>query len=356
MRSWLVALLAVMLLSARAAPGQATPQSRSYRMGFSLVGPRFDVPTFLKTIEEWSRHGDAAIQQQDVPWRVLLSGGDAETWVNANVVPLMNRYRSHGFMVVCTLDLGNGIDRTQEAKELVEMKRSIAEPEVQKAFVDFAAAYAKIVKPEYLGLGSELNLLRDHLPDKTNDAMVAMCAEAAKRVKQVSPETILYVSVQAEWAWGRLGGVGGDYKGCEEIFKDFPFIQALGVSSYPAFGWGDPKQLPIDYFRRLLGGRSLPVLMVEGGWPSTDVPGAKSDQDKEARWLKRLFAILDDCHASFVGLLMYTDLDLPHIPELKGTIMPMFATMGLVDIDYKPKPAMAIWDEAFRRPWVRVKD
>ena len=69
--------------------------------------------------------------------------------------------------------------------------------------------------------------------------------------------------------------------------------------------------------------------------------------------MKRLAAILDDCHAEFVGPLMYADLDLSTYPMFKGTIIPMYATMGMTDIDWKPKPALAEWDAVFKRPLAR---
>jgi hypothetical protein len=354
----LASLAALGLMAATAIKPQTTGRTlsttpRSYRMGFSLIGPRFELPLILKNIDEWSKHADGAIDHRDVPWKALLSGGTAEGYVRKEVLPLMDLYRSRGFTIACTVDLANGIDRTKEAKELVEMGKSIAEPEVQKVYVDYVSTFAKLVKPDYLGLGSELNLIGDNLPPKTYDALIQMTARAAAEVKKVSPKTVIYVSAQVEWAYGKLPGGTGPYKGCEKLFRDFPFIQALGVSSYPAFAWDDPDQIPNDYYRKLLNGRKMPVIMVEGGWPSTDVPGAKSNPEKQAKWMRKLSAILDDCHASFIGLLTYTDLDLEHIPEFKGTIMPMFATMGMTDIEFKPKPVLTEWDAAFKRPFAK---
>ncbi|MFI5387839.1 MAG: hypothetical protein ACHQ50_17150, partial [Fimbriimonadales bacterium] len=234
------------------------PATRTYRMGFSLVGPRFETKIILKTIDEWSKHADGALDHRDVPWKALLNGGSAEANIRKEVMPVMDLYRSRGFTLVCTVDLANGIDRTKEAKELVAMGRSVTEPAVQKVYVDYVTAFARIVKPDYLGLGSELNLLGDNIPPKTYAAIVEMAAKAAEEVKRVAPKTQLYVSAQVEWAWGKLGGTARTYQGCEKIFKDFPYIQALGVSSYPAFGWSDPDQIPNDYYRRLLNGRRMP--------------------------------------------------------------------------------------------------
>lgn len=318
-------------------------------MGFSPIAPKFDIQTILKGIDEWSKHADCALDHRDVPWKELLSGQNAEEWVKKEVVPLTDLFRKRGFVLACTVDLADGLDRSKESKVLREMGRSIAEPEVQKVYVDYVSAFAKFVKPEYLGLGSEVNLLADNLPPKTYAGIVQMTSRAAARVKTLSPKTTLYVSAQVEWAWGKFSGEPG-YKGCERVFKDFPYIQALGVSSYPAFGWPKPEDIPSDYYRKLLNGRKLPIVMVEGGWPSTTVAPLNSDPDKQARWVRKLGSVLDDCRAQFVALMMYADLDMSSYTQFQGTVLPFFATMGLADTSFKPKPALADWDEIFHRP------
>ncbi|MDT9170843.1 hypothetical protein, partial [Escherichia coli] len=85
----------------------------------------------------------------------------------------------------------------------------------------------------------------------------------------------------------------------------FPYIQVLGVSSYPAFAWPSPEDIPLDYYSRLLNGRRMPIIQVEGGWPSTNTEPLKSDPEKQARYVKRLAAVLDECRAEFVSPLMY---------------------------------------------------
>ena len=317
-------------------------------MGFSPIPPKMDMQTALKNLNEWSKHADGAIDHRDVPWKFLLGGGKPEEYIRKEVMDLMAAFRNKSFLIVCTVDLADGIDRAKEARELRELKRSIAEPEVQKAYVGYVETFAKMVQPDYLGLGSEVNLLEANFPQKTTDGMLKMCAEAAERVKKVSPKTKLYVSVQVDWAWGKLGNPKGN-EGCERIFKEFPYIQALGVSSYPAFGFSEPEQIPDDYYRKLLNGRKLPILMVEGGWPSTNTEPVKSSPEKQARWVKKLAAVLDDCDAKFVGLLMYADLDLSSFPQFQGTVLPLFATMGMTDTNWNPMPALKEWDLLFAR-------
>jgi len=46
--------------------------------------------------------------------------------------------------------------------------------------------------------------------------------------------------------------------------------------------------------------------------------------------------------------LTYADLHPSIFPP--GSILPLFATLGLVDTALAPKPALAVWDGAFARP------
>jgi hypothetical protein len=153
--------------------------------------------------------------------------------------------------------------------------------------------------------------------------------------------------VQVEVAWGGLGG--GIYQGIATDLVDFPFVEALGLSSYPYLGgYGDPEDLPLDYYARIATESSLPVLIVEGGWPSTSVGGVTSTPAEQARFIARQAELLDAAGAAAVFQLTYADLHPSIFPP--GSILPLFATLGLVDTALAPKPALAVWDSAFARP------
>jgi hypothetical protein len=92
------------------------------------------------------------------------------------------------------------------------------------------------------------------------------------------------------------------------------------------------------------------VLIVEGGWTSESVGSVTSSPDKQARWIRRQVALLDAARPVGVFQLTFTDLDLSAIPLPPGSILPMFAYLGLVDDELVPKPALAPWDSAFARP------
>ena len=92
------------------------------------------------------------------------------------------------------------------------------------------------------------------------------------------------------------------------------------------------------------------MLVVEGGWSSGSVTGVTSSPDKQARWIKRQMELADRASLVAVTQITFADLDLSAYPVPPGSILPLFAQLGLVDANLNPKPALAQWDSAFARP------
>jgi hypothetical protein len=95
-------------------------------------------------------------------------------------------------------------------------------------------------------------------------------------------------------------------------------------------------------------------MVVEGGWPSASVRGVfSSSPDMQSRYIARQSELLDATKAVAVFQLSFTDLDLGSFPKPQPAILPLFATLGLVDSDLRPKPALAVWDKVYSRPRTR---
>jgi hypothetical protein len=116
-------------------------------------------------------------------------------------------------------------------------------------------------------------------------------------------------------------------------------------------GFTDPDLLPLEYYSRLQEGLTpLPMMVIEGGWPSVSLGAFTSSPDVQRRYVERHLRILDAARAAGYFQITFTDLDLAAIEPAPGSILPLFAALGLVDTALSPKPALAAWDEAFRRP------
>jgi hypothetical protein len=319
-------------------------------MGFSANPPKPTNESALATIAEWSKHADAAIMHVSVPYKSLLADGvTATTYVNTVDLPLANLYRGKGFPLTITVDVTDGLNRAAEAPDLVKLKRSITEPAVQLVYRQYVQALVSAIRPEYLGLAAETNLIRLQIAPPVYSALVVMANAAATDVRAIGGKLpLLYVSIQADVAWGPPPAA---YKGAEQDFRDFPFNQVLAISSYPYFVYADPDQIPLDYYSRITSGRSIPVMVVEGGWTSAAVGSVQSSPTTQARYLRRHEKMLDSAKAIALFQLNYSDIDLAaYQPLPPGSILPLFASIGFVDASLKPKQALATYDSIFSRP------
>jgi len=100
--------------------------------------------------------------------------------------------------------------------------------------------------PRLLGLAAETNLIRRVAPQPLYEALVRMTNDAAGDLRAAGSASTLYISVQVDVAWGGIIN-NNVYLGVEDDFRDF---------------------------------RTLPVLLVEGGWTSGSVGTVQSSPDK----------------------------------------------------------------------------
>ena len=133
---------------------------------------------------------------------------------------------------------------------------------------------------------------------------------------------------------------------------DFSFDDALGLSSYPYLGgYTDPDSVPLNYYSRLQSGNAttLPMLVIEGGWPSVPVAGVNSTPQMQSRYIARHMRIQDEAQTVAWFQITFTDIDEAAYGFPAGALTP-FAHLGLVDVNLAPKPALAAWDAVFARP------
>ena len=214
-------------------------------------------------------------------------------------VGLVSYFRSKGLKLYYMNDLTNGLDRSQEDPQLVALGRSITEPAVQQVYRNYVLAVASILKPEFIGLAAETNLIRAAAPPTVYAAVVQTANAASSDLVAASSTSTRVISVQVETAWGLLGN-GGSYVGVERDFADFPFIQLLGLSSYPYVAFAQPENIPSNYYSRVLNGRTLPVMVAEGGWTSASVGSVVSSPNLQARYITRQAQLLDSVKARAV--------------------------------------------------------
>jgi hypothetical protein len=359
--AWFGALVALVLVApgcskSPSAPPPATA-TRSWVMGFSGFPPVPDQGVAVAAINMAGLRSDAAIQHTAPPWDSLLAGVPADTLVRRAEFPLMNYYRNvQGRKIVFEVDLTDGLNRAAEDPALVALGRSIAEPQVQSLARAWIAAVDTIVHPDWLGIGSETNLVRAAAPAALYAALRSLANSAADSLaalharRPALPRPVLYSSVQVETAWGRLGGTG-TYQGIATDLADFPYAQVIGLSSYPYLGgFAEPEELPLDYYSRIANVAMKPVMVIEGGWASASFSTYTTSPAEQARYLRRHAEILDAAHAVGWLSLEFADLAVSLWPPPVNPTIRYFTSLGVVDSALTPKPSLATWDSLYARP------
>ena len=72
-------------------------------------------------------------------------------------------------------------------------------------------------------------------------------------------------------------------------------------------------------------------MVVEGGWTSASLGTFQSSPQMQARYIHRQLDLLDAANAAAVFQLTFTDIDVISIPQPPGSILPLFAALGMVD-------------------------
>ncbi len=320
-------------------------------MGFSPNPSRPDAATLLRGVDLWSTRSELASIHDELPWTDLLAGQSPDAILDRDKVPLVNYLRGKGLQVMFMADLCDGLSRGEEAPQLRKLGRSISEPAIQRIYRDYVLAVSRKLRPTILGLAAETNLTRTLAPALYAAEVQAANAAAADLRAAQSPDTLM-VSVQVETAWGKLGG-SAPFVGIGTDFTDFPFIQMLGLSSYPYFAYAQPEDLPLDYYSRLLTGRNLPALVTEGGWTSATAGNINSTPEKQARYLTYHARLLDSINARGLIQLLFADIDISSWPQPVPDNLPLFTSIGLTDSDFHAKPALTAWDSLFSRKVVQ---
>jgi hypothetical protein len=353
-RRFVLILLICLTVLAGCKKESASVVSRTYRMGFQNSAPRYDsLALAIAVLNIWVPNSDAAMISTEVPWDSLLNGQSPVPYVVNNYVGLVSYYRQNNLKLWVYIDPQNGLNRSSDADELVAAGKSIAQADVQKIYRRFVVVMDSLLQPDHLGLALETNLVRYDSPDSIYQGVKTATNAAVADVRAIDANVKLSVSVQADLAWGNLTGTG--FIGVAQDFVDFPFVQELGISSYPYFTFASPGDVPLNYYSRLVDGKSLPVFVSEGGWTAKTIMGfsnntISSSPQIQQDYITRQSQMLDEAQAIAVFQLTFTDIDISRLPAGTNPTIDYFAYLGLYDVNLQPRPAWTTWKSIFARP------
>lgn len=346
-------LLAVLLLSGcaqqgegwRAGTGHAEPTgngepgtgtgglpSRSFYMGIVPTPKSVPNTTFEDIVAAYEEAG--TISEITMVWTEPSGIGEYEKLKQNRVVEAV---RVYGLKPVVTLNFatikevpGKGLQYVVDAPE--GMEANLSDPEFRERWVEEAGNIARDFKPEYFSLGNEINDYF-YLHPEEMDAYVSLYDEAYAAIKEVSPETKVFVVFSLEHM---------EENGQYEMIQRFNGRSDLiGLTTYPWQEYGDPEEIPADYYSGLGEYTDKPVAFTEIGWPSSAEAG--SSEAEQARFLSRFAELTEGMDVEMVNWLFLHEVV---VGGVAGAVSrPEAGTIALKRADGGRKEAYAEWVE-----------
>ena len=113
----------------------------------------------------------------------------------------MNYLRGNGLKYVLLVDPLDGLNRRNEALETVKNHKTLLDADTRATHAAWVKELVARIKPDYIGLASEINTLGAHGDKTLYEDIKSMCNELAPQLRQVSPTSRIFVSFQVDDAW-----------------------------------------------------------------------------------------------------------------------------------------------------------
>jgi len=292
---------------------------------------------------------------EGVPWAELLAG-------KAFSDELINEWKGKkeatpkGGKVYLAISPGRGDLKPGEKslpfpKELVG--RSYDDPVVMKAYLSYCRRMVEFFRPDYLGIGIEVNEIYLAGPNKWR-AYAALHRYVCQELKRDHPDLPIFTSFTLH---GMLNETG---RKREEMLTGFqeimPHNDLVAVSFYPFIRGGTTD---IDGCLRWLTEHfdvsKKPYAFVEVGDPAEGLRLPSSGQiidgtpQKQAAFYATLLAFAQERNTRFVISFLHRDYDAlwEKIKRSSPEAFMVWRDCGLLDQDGKARPAYTVWKRYF---------
>jgi len=326
--------------------------ARGFMLGFSAIPAELTDAAYLATYDLAANNGESLLLQRPPAWSDFLPGATISEGLRSQTVAEKRAAESRGLKLVYVLDPFDPATRS-DLQGLPESRTggTLAEPDLRQALVADALFVARNVRPAYLVIGHEVNVVFERNPEAYK-AFVSVYAEAYDAVKEASPETEVLTSFQYEELLGVIPWLP-PHTARWELLQDFEGrLDQFGITTYPSFAFAVARKVQPGYYDQISDHTNLPVAFVSAGYASgvgregfnTSTPA------EQRRYLQRLFGDADRLGASVLIWLLSRDLAYATDPPED-----LIATLGLQAVDGTPKEAWPAWLDAARRPYDPVE-
>lgn len=178
---------------------------------------------------------------------------------------------------------------TQSDGKLFRPLDDVTKQNYKNGLVTFIKKY----KPEYLGMGIEVNTLYEKSPTDF-DVFSQFFSEAYDIVKANSPNTKVFTIFQLEKMKGLNGGLFGGTNDPNKaqwfLLDEFPKSDIIVFTTYPGLIYKNPLDIPSNYYTDIQTHTSKAIAFTEIGWHSNASPlGWESSEEEQAEFVVVFF-------------------------------------------------------------------
>ena len=358
-----IILMATTMFGSCALGGEArVPGGRPFLLGFTRWPADLTLEGFLTAQDFAHQHGDVVSVMfiGGIPWPEALEGKPFSQDVENNL-----RYRPPAgkrlFLSISPLNK----DRSDLApywgtKDNLPLPKPwsglpLDSPQVKQAFLAFTLRAVQAMKPDFLAIGIESNVLLSKNPVKWGQLKELHRATYVE-VKREHPNLpVCFTTEVLHYRKLASEARGKDQEG--EVADLMRHSDLFAMSIYPHMTYDLPRPIPADLldFARKFG---KPLAVAESGMTSRDVElkafkltlrGSDADQQQFTELLLKTAA---RDNYEFVINFATTDFErlCEKLPPPIDDLARIWAYTGMQTSDKKPKPALEIWDA-----WLQAK-
>ncbi len=367
LRPLLLVLAAAVVFTppAHSADGDSFPATRPFHLGFTRWPADLSVEGFLTAQRFAHEHGDlvSVMFIGGLPWPEALDGKPFSKDVENNLA-----YRPPNgkklFLSISPLDKDRGgLAPYWGEKDNLPLpapwdKRALDSPEVKKAFLNFTLRAVEKMKPDYLAIGIESNVLLSKNPAKW-PALKELHRATYAAVKAKHPKLPVFFTTEV-MHYKKLATEAKQRDQEGEVADLMKHSDLFAMSVYPHMSYSVPRPIPADFLDFATKFKK-PVAVAESGMTSRDVElkafkltlrGSEADQKQFTELLLKT-ATRD--RYEFVVNFATTDFEklCDKLPPPMDDVGRIWAYTGMQTSALKPKPALAVWDGYLKAEYER---
>lgn len=347
------------------ASGADAPKSRPFHMGFTRWPADLTADGILTAQNFAHEHGDivSVCFIGGIPWPESLAGGPYSKDVQDNLA-----YRPPAgkklLLQIAPLNRDRkGLAPYWGGKDNLPLPkpwdaRSFDSPEVLRAYLSFVLRAVEAMRPDYLAIGMENNVLLSHDPARWRQ-LKALNAATYTAVKAKHPALPVFFTTDVmHYRKFANEARNADQEG--EVADMMKHSDLFAMSIYPHTSFAVPRPVPGDFFdfARKFG---KPVAVGESGDSSRDVElkayrlTLKGSEAGQTQFTELLLKTADRDRYAFVITFATTDFErlADRLSPPLDDLARVWAYTGMQTSGRKPKPALLVWDAYFKSPYVR---